>query len=159
MYSVGIKVISVKLRAHDLNPKHTLYDLYMGNVLDLTANLESSVGKIPKAWPFLLKHFIPQVLLALFINLAFAKNGQGQTQFAHYEGYLEWPFQVTGIIVVGLVSTMFILGSVKPNLYSPIASVQEMSGKLLATKDSSISVTKGDYPSSPYIEMSSKSHC
>eukprot|EP00553_Chaetoceros_curvisetus_P003883 CAMPEP_0204617046 /NCGR_PEP_ID=MMETSP0717-20131115/4133_1 /ASSEMBLY_ACC=CAM_ASM_000666 /TAXON_ID=230516 /ORGANISM="Chaetoceros curvisetus" /LENGTH=560 /DNA_ID=CAMNT_0051630461 /DNA_START=486 /DNA_END=2165 /DNA_ORIENTATION=- len=90
MYSVGIKVISVKLRAHDLNPKHTLYDLYMGNVLDLTANLESSVGKIPKAWPFLLKHFIPQVLLALFINLAFAKNGQGQTQFAHYEGYLEW---------------------------------------------------------------------
>jgi SNF family Na+-dependent transporter len=47
-----------------------LYDLYMGNVLELKSELESSVGYIPKVWPFLLKHFIPHVLLILFINLA-----------------------------------------------------------------------------------------
>lgn len=48
----------------------TLYDLYMENVQDLTTELESSVGPIPKSWPFLIKHFIPHVLLILFVNLA-----------------------------------------------------------------------------------------
>ena len=40
-----------------------LQELFMGNINDLTAELESTVGKIPWMWPFLIKHFIPPVLL------------------------------------------------------------------------------------------------
>jgi hypothetical protein len=47
-----------------------LQELFMGNINDLTAELESTVGKIPWMWPFLIKHFIPPVLLTLFVNLA-----------------------------------------------------------------------------------------
>ncbi len=48
----------------------SLFHLYMNNVIELTSELETTVGPIPKVWPYLLKHFIPQVLLLLFVNLA-----------------------------------------------------------------------------------------
>lgn len=76
---IFLDVIVIQIRENGWEVKTTLSDLYMGNVINLTKELESSVW-IPLAWPFLLKHFIPQVLLILFINLAFAKNDSG-TEF------------------------------------------------------------------------------
>ena len=48
----------------------TIYELSLRNVLDLRDELIGSVGNIYFIWAILLKHFIPQVLLILFFNLA-----------------------------------------------------------------------------------------
>ena len=58
-------------------------ELLMGNVLELRSDLESSsidgYMYIPWIWAFLMKHFIPQVLLILFFNLFFAQTDYGKS--------------------------------------------------------------------------------
>lgn len=53
-------------------------ELLMGNILQLRAELSTSVGYMPWIWAFLMKHFIPQVLLVLFFNLFFSKTYHGK---------------------------------------------------------------------------------
>jgi len=53
-------------------------ELLMGNVLELRAELATSVGYLPWIWAFLMKHVIPQILLVLFFNLFFAKTDYGK---------------------------------------------------------------------------------
>jgi hypothetical protein len=55
-----------------------LEELLMGNVLRLRAELSTSVGYMPWIWAFLMKHFIPQVLMVLFFNLFFCKTYHGK---------------------------------------------------------------------------------
>jgi len=97
--------------------------LTMGNILNLKAELEKSVGYIPFAWAVVMKHVIPQVLLVLFFNLAFSKTPHGQWELGNYGDYLTWPFQILGlacvaiglaIVFVGLSYSKLFEGFMKP---------------------------------------------
>ena len=48
---IFLDVIVIQIRENGWEVKTTLSDLYMGNVINLTKELESSV-LIPLAWPF-----------------------------------------------------------------------------------------------------------
>ena len=54
-----------------------------------------------------------------------AESDMGGYVFGHYEGYETWPFQAIGMLIVVLVSTVFIFGVIKPELYDPLASSVE----------------------------------
>lgn len=58
-------------------------ELLMGNVLRLRQELSTSVGYVPWIWAFLMKHFIPQILLVLFFNLFFSKTYHGKQSKTH----------------------------------------------------------------------------
>ena len=45
--------------------------------------------------------------------------------FGNYEGYETWPFQTLGILIVLLVSTVFMVGVINPEIYHPLASSRE----------------------------------
>lgn len=94
-----------------------LYEVMLKNVMDLRDDLQAVCGWIPWAWAFAMKHFIPQVLLILFINLATSSNGDGQPQFGNYGGYATWPFQIFGIAAVVIAMVMFLIGIFVPDLY------------------------------------------
>lgn len=145
IYGFGMRSIVMQIKANQWDVKATLYELYMGNIVHLTKELESSVGHIPRSWPFLLKHVIPQVLLVLFINLTFARNENG-TEFSHYGGYATWPFQEIGMFAVLLVVTVFIVGVFMPETFKSLASTSEVNFSGEAD-------TKDAHQQTPYIEM------
>ena len=94
-----------------------LYELTMKNVMDLRADLEAAVGYMPTAWAFIMKNFIPHVLLILFVNLAVSKNDDGKRLFGNYGGYGNFPFQVLGILCVVCAGFIFVYGAYDPAAY------------------------------------------
>lgn len=104
--------------------KSALSELIMGNVIQLKNHLESSVGKIPAMWPYLIKHFIPQVLIILFFNLTGSRNAMGETLFGHYGAY-PFLYQMVGIFVVVLVFTILLVGLKRPDSLTKIAALDE----------------------------------
>lgn len=92
-------------------------ELIMGNILDLRADLESSVGSIPYAWAILMKHVVPQILLVLLFNLAFARTEGGQWEFGNYDDYPVWPFQVVGIACVLIAVLIVAVGLLQARLF------------------------------------------
>lgn len=115
------------------------FELTMGNVLDLKRELESSVGYIPYAWAVLMKHFIPQVLLVLFFNLAFTRTEEEEKwEFGNYGNYMSWPFQFLGVSCVIITALIVGVGFIKTNIYDGFAPETE------ATIPSSTSVSAGE---------------
>ena len=98
------------------------FELTMGNVLELKKELEGSVGYIPYAWAVLMKHFIPQVLLVLFFNLAFTRTEEDQWEFGNYGDYLTWPFQFLGVVCVIVAAVVVGAGFIKTDLYEGFAA-------------------------------------
>ena len=94
-----------------------LYELTLGNVMQLREELSSVVGYLPWIWAFALKNLIPQILLVLFINLTQATNSKGESLFGHYEGYVAWPFQVLGILCVCFASIFVLIGFAAPKVF------------------------------------------
>jgi SNF family Na+-dependent transporter len=94
--------------------RHTLL---MSNIVSLKDELSTSIGYIPNAWAVVMKHVIPQVLLVLFFNLAFAKTDAGNFQFGDYKGYSGWPFQFLGVCCVLLVFGIVIVGLAKTDIF------------------------------------------
>ena len=94
-----------------------IYEVTLSNVMVLREELQSVCGWIPWAWAFMMKHFIPQVLLILFVNLAASKNEDGEPKFGFYENYVGWPYQVLGIGAVGIAIAMFLAGVFYPDIY------------------------------------------
>merc|ERR1712238_525457 len=96
-------------------------ELLMGNVLELRSDLESSsidgYMYIPWIWAFLMKHFIPQVLLILFFNLFFAQTDYGTISFGNYNGYTTWPYQFVGVSAALLVFGMVFVGVLTSKIY------------------------------------------
>jgi len=96
-------------------------ELLMGNVLELRSDLKSSsidgYMYIPWIWAFLMKHFIPQVLLILFFNLFFAQTDYGTISFGNYNGYETWPYQFVGVSAALLVFGMVFLGVLTSKIY------------------------------------------
>jgi solute carrier family 6 GABA transporter-like protein 1 len=96
-----------------------MYELCLKNVMDLRGELSEVVGYIPYMWAFGLKNFIPHILLLLFINLASSDNAEGDPLFGNYSGYIDWPFQVLGILCVAFAAFLILVGIAMPVIYEP----------------------------------------
>ena len=95
-----------------------IYELTLGNVMNLREELSSVVGYLPWVWAFAMKNLIPQILLILFINLSQSDNADGDSLFGHYEGYVAWPFQILGILVVCFASIFVLIGFAAPGVFA-----------------------------------------
>ena len=95
-------------------PVGTTYkELAMGNILEYKERVEGTIGIVPYAWCFLIKNFVPQVLLVLFINLADSK----EKKFGEYGGYPNWPYQVLGILSFVCLFVIVLVGLILPETY------------------------------------------
>jgi hypothetical protein len=100
------------------------WELYMGNILALRARIQPVIGYVPYVWCILMKHFIPQILIVLFVNLAGSDNGKGEPNFGGYGSYVTYPFQLLGILTFVFTLFLFSVGFAAPDLYSPLAKPQ-----------------------------------
>jgi solute carrier family 6 GABA transporter-like protein 1 len=94
-----------------------MYELTLSNVMELRERLEAVVGWMPWAWAFLIKNFIPHVLLILFVNLAASELKPGEPQFGNYGGYDDVPYQLTGIICFCFGAIFMVIGFFVPALF------------------------------------------
>ena len=102
-------------------------DLMMHNMYELRTELQETVVKFPLWVCCMIKHFIPQILLVLLVNLAVAKKKNGLSLFGHYGGYPFWPFQVLGIGVVLLSVSIVAFGLLRPDIldyFAPFVSYE-----------------------------------
>mmetsp|Transcript_12620 Transcript_12620/g.24240 ORF Transcript_12620/g.24240 Transcript_12620/m.24240 type:complete len:654 (+) Transcript_12620:123-2084(+) len=94
------------------------WDLGFGNVMHLRERLADDIGYLPTIWAYMMKQFIPHVILILFINLALSETDEGKSVFGNYGGYRAWPFQYIGYGAVLFAGFLFILGLVFPDAYN-----------------------------------------
>lgn len=105
---------------------HVLFELAFRNILDLRDQLASTVGYLPVIWAYMMKQFIPQVILILFINLARSTTGDdGDPLFGNYGGYDQWPYQVLGYLSVVFAGFLMVLGLVVPDAYDGLTLLDE----------------------------------
>jgi len=100
------------------------WEVYFGNIVSLRDRMQEVIGNVPFIWCVLMKHFIPHVLIILFVNLAQSKTDEGLPVIGNYSGYPNNPYQVLGIIVVAFTLVLFLGGVAFPNLYAPLALPQ-----------------------------------
>lgn len=121
-------MLSKKKKEGDWTWKSILYQLMFSNIFELRDQLSSSgVGYIPGIWCILIKHVIPSLLLMLFVNLAAAKTDDGKSKFGNYEGYVTYPYQFIGILIVALTLFLLALGFVRPDTYDILADPEDES--------------------------------
>jgi hypothetical protein len=109
--------------------KSFFWEIYFGNILKLRNEMQEVIGKVPFVWCLLMKHFIPHVLIILFVNLAQSETADGVPVFGGYGGYPKYPYQVLGIIVVVFTLVIFVAGVIFPDLYAPLALPQTEEAK------------------------------
>mmetsp|Transcript_7825 Transcript_7825/g.19169 ORF Transcript_7825/g.19169 Transcript_7825/m.19169 type:complete len:658 (+) Transcript_7825:119-2092(+) len=130
---LGVTVYHIKKVVAASDGKWTmgsmLWEVYMGNILALRNRMQEVIGPVPFAWCLLMKHFIPHVLIILFVNLAQSETGDGKAQFGNYGGYSAHPYQILGIIVVAFTLLIFVVGVAFPDLYAPLALPQTEEAK------------------------------
>jgi hypothetical protein len=105
-----------------------MIDLAFGNMRDYKNTLGKVIGWVPTARCLLIKHFIPQVLLILFINLAASENDDRKSVFGRYGDpypYPMKPYQASGIFVVCLSIAVFFVGLLFPDVYSGLVSYDD----------------------------------
>ena len=110
---------------NSISMKFLRNELLMGNILELRSELSSSGVvdgtnngyNLPWIWALLMKHFIPQALLVLFINLFFEQTEYGNIEFGNYNQYQTWPFQVVGVSTVLCVMGMVFIGVLNSKIY------------------------------------------
>jgi hypothetical protein len=100
------------------------WEVYFGNILALRDRMQEVIGPVPFIWCLLMKHFIPHVLIILFVNLAQSKTEDGETLLGNYSGYADHPYQILGIIVVAFTLILFLGGVFFPDIYAPLALPQ-----------------------------------
>lgn len=96
----------------------SIYNLAFGNMMKFKATLEPVIGTVPKAWCFLIKHFVPHVLIVLFINLTTTKTGGGKPTFGNYGDYVAAPFQILGIIMFVVALGVVLTGVIFPEVFA-----------------------------------------
>eukprot|EP00177_Eucheuma_denticulatum_P007827 GFKZ01014247.1.p1 GENE.GFKZ01014247.1~~GFKZ01014247.1.p1 ORF type:complete len:634 (+),score=57.27 GFKZ01014247.1:285-2186(+) len=94
-----------------------LKELLMGNVLKFRRDVTGIVRYIPLVWFILIRHFIPQILLILFANLASAKTDLRKSKFGNYSDYSAG-YQALGITVFSISLGLLLLGVVFPRAYA-----------------------------------------
>lgn len=107
-----------------------VYDLYFGNIFGFKAKAEPVIKIVPIPWCILIKHFIPNVLLVLFINLARSPQG-----FGRYEDYVFWPFQMLGILAFLFAVGLFLSGMIFPDLFAALDAPLELEDLKLIEED------------------------
>jgi len=135
-----------------------IFDLTMSNVMELREDLISSVGHIPVAWAFLIRHFIPPVLLILFFLGADAttidEDGNEVKVFGNYGGYAS-PYQILGILTVVFAGFLVASSLIFPKMYNALQTVDETETNMsvdkknideieMAEKDQTITTCAGD---------------
>ena len=115
--------IKSKLESKEMTFREAIIELLMGNVLKLRDDLEGVVQYIPLVWFFLIRHFIPPVLVILFVNLAASKNSNNKAVFGNYSSY-PTPYQAVGILVFSFALMIVVTGIVFPNIYKCFEVVQ-----------------------------------
>jgi len=133
---VGVTIFFISKKVAASDGKWTmgslLWEVYMGNILRLRDRMQDVIGLsgiFSLVWCALMKHFIPNVLIVLFINLAVSKNEDGKPTFGNVYGLDTHPFQVLGIIVVVFTLLVFLVGVILPDLYAPLALPQNEAAK------------------------------
>lgn len=106
----------------EMSIKTKFHELYLANILDFRTQMQSVVGACPLVLCLLIKHFIPHVLLILFINLASSET-DGKPLFGNYEGYCAWPYQTLGILTMVCILLLMLVGAARPTLYDPLHHV------------------------------------
>lgn len=138
-YAIGMTYIFclMKKKKQDdtsLTWKGMCYDLFMKNVLDLRNDLSKICGYNPTRmyttiWAFLIKHFIPPIIIVLFSLDADTDttdaDGNAVKRFGHYEGYVNWPYQILGILTVVFTGFLFISSMVFPRMYDALQKPEE----------------------------------
>jgi len=109
--------------------KSMWWEVYFGNIVSLRDRMQEVIGSVPFIWCVLMKHFIPHVLIILFVNLAQSKTLEGLSVFGNYSDYPANPYQALGIIVVVFTLVLFLGGVAFPNLYAPLALPQNDEAK------------------------------
>jgi hypothetical protein len=104
--------------------KSIWWELGFGNIIRLRDRIVPMIGPVPFIWCFLIKQFIPHILIILFINLARSETGTGDAIFGGYGGYEDTPFQVLGILTFAFALVIFLIGVFFPKLYEPLAMPQ-----------------------------------
>lgn len=102
-----------------------LLDLAFGNILDFKEKAEPIIKIVPTIWCFLIKQFIPHVLLFLFVNLAQSKTDKGDSLFGNYGSYATAPYQVLGILSFVFAAVLFLAGIFAPIIYAPLDTREE----------------------------------
>lgn len=106
--------------------KPLIYELTFRNVMELREQLSTSIGWLPEIWAYMMKQFIPHVILILFINLAQSSTGTvGEPLFGNYGGYANWPFQIMGYGTTLFAFGLFVIGFVAPDLYKGLTLLDE----------------------------------
>jgi hypothetical protein len=131
---VGVTHYYIKqVVANDTDNKWTMkslwYEVYFGNIVALRDRMQVHIGPVPFVWCVLMKHFIPHVLIILFVNLAQSTVVIGEVQLeapllGNYGGYPNAPYQILGILVVVFTLVLFLVGAIFPDLYAPLALPQ-----------------------------------
>jgi len=104
--------------------KSMWWEVLFGNIVSLRDRMQEVIGYVPFIWCILMKHFIPHVLIILFVNLAQSETPEEKPVFGNYEGYATHPYQILGIIVVVFTLVLFLGGVFFPDLYAPLALPQ-----------------------------------
>lgn len=102
-----------------------VYELTFRNVMELRDQLSSTIGFLPKIWAYMMKQFIPHIVLLLFINLAQSSTKSGDPVFGNYGGYVSWPFQIIGYGTVIFAFGLFVIGFFAPDLYKGLTLLDE----------------------------------
>jgi len=128
-YSSGIAVTTFYLSkrlAQDGNYtwESIWWELSFGNIVRLRNRIQPVIGAVPFLWCFLIKQFIPHILIVLFINLATSKNENGDPNFGNYGGYEKQPFQALGILTLVFTLVLVIIGVIFPKIYETLALAQ-----------------------------------
>ena len=100
------------------------WELSFGNIVRLRDRIQPVIGAVPFIWCFLIKQFIPHILIILFINLATSDTGDGDPLFGNYGGYENQPFQALGILSFLFTLVIVIIGVIFPKIYETLAMAQ-----------------------------------
>jgi hypothetical protein len=125
-----------------------IWEVSFANVMHLRDRLSHSIGFLPETWAYMMKQFIPHVILILFVNLAASQTDDGETLFGNYGGYRAWPFQYIGYGTVVFAGFLFLIGLVFPDVYNGLTLVDTKTliaeAELQTMEDDKLKNMKGD---------------
>ena len=98
-----------------------IWELSFKNIFDLKNRIEPSIKYIPSLWCILIKQFLPQVLIIIFVNLAQSKTSSGAPMFGGYGGYSTKPYQILGVLTFVFAASLFVVGMLFPIVYEGFA--------------------------------------
>ena len=108
---------------------NTIYNLAFGNILSFKAKAEPTINIVPTVWCYIIKQFVPHVLLVLFINLAqtktFIEDGKGLPKFGNYEFYVFFPYQLLGVLAFVFAAALFVGAIAFPDLFAILDTHEE----------------------------------